>query len=90
MAWIFFLYQSEVVCHTWEKVLSLTIAGFSSCLSPVVLSRQLQLLSLEHLGDVQVEEVAVEDGLDAAGDDGDDVVEAWKTIEMIPFVQLSK
>ena len=47
----------------------------------VVLCRQLQLLSLEHLGDVQVEEVAVEHGLHAPGHDGDDVVEAWRTRE---------
>ena len=32
---------------------------------------------LEDLGDVEVEEVAVEDGLHASGHDGDDVVEAW-------------
>ena len=41
------------------------------------LGRQLQLLALEDLGDVEVEEVAVEDGLHASGHDGDDVVEAW-------------
>ena len=41
-----------------------------------VLSRKLEALSSEHLGDVQVEEVAVQDGLDAAGHDRDQVVKA--------------
>ncbi len=45
-------------------------------LLPVSLGRQLQLLPLEHLGDVQVEEVAVQHGLDAPGHDRDDVVKA--------------
>ena len=32
------------------------------------------------LCDVEIEEVAVEDGLDAAGDDGDDVVERFSVV----------
>ena len=40
------------------------------------LGRQLQLLALEDLGDVEVEEVAIQNGLDAPGNDGNDVVEA--------------
>ena len=39
-------------------------------------SRKLEFLSLENLGDVQVKEIAVEDRLNAAGNDGDDVVES--------------
>ena len=42
------------------------------------LGRKLKLLSFKDLGDVQVEEVAVQDGLHAAGSDGDDVIESWK------------
>jgi len=41
-----------------------------------ILCRKLKLLSLEDLGDIQVEEVAVKDGLNAAGHYGDDVVES--------------
>ncbi len=40
------------------------------------LGRQLKFLAFQHLGDVQVEEVAVEDGLDAPGDDCDDIVKS--------------
>jgi len=39
-------------------------------------SRKLEFLSLENLGDVQVKEIAVENRLNAAGNDGDDVVES--------------
>ena len=42
------------------------------------LGRKLKLLSFKNLGDVQVKEVAVQDGLHAAGSDGDDVIESWK------------
>ncbi len=44
---------------------------------PSCLSRKLEFLSFENLGDVQVKEIAVEDRLNAAGNDGDDVVESW-------------
>ncbi len=40
--------------------------------------------SLEDLGDVKVEEIAVEDRLDAAGYDGDDVVEALEVVTVDP------
>jgi hypothetical protein len=43
-----------------------------------VLGRQLKPLALKHLGDVQVEEVAVEDGLDAASHNRYQVIESWK------------
>ena len=49
-----------------------------------LLSWQLQLLPLENLGDVEIEEVAVEDGLDAAGNDGDDVVEPLVVVAVDP------
>ena len=45
---------------------------------------KLQLLSLQDLRDVEIEEVAVEDGLDAAGDDGDDVIEALRVVSVDP------
>jgi len=48
------------------------------------LSRKLKFLSLENLGDVEVEEVAVEDSLDAAGNDGNDVVESFKVVSVDP------
>lgn len=44
----------------------------------------MELLSLEDLGDVQVEEVAVEDGLDAAGNNGDDVVKSLDVVSVNP------
>ena len=44
----------------------------------------MKLLSLENLGDVKIEEVAVEDSLDAAGDDGDDVIEALEVVAVDP------
>ena len=39
---------------------------------------QLQLLALQHLGDVQIKEVAVQDRLNDASHNRDDIVEAWK------------
>jgi len=44
----------------------------------------LELLSLHDLGDVEVEEVAVEDGLDAAGHDRDDVIERLSVVPVDP------
>ena len=44
----------------------------------------MKLLSLENLSDVKIEEVAVEDGLDAAGDDSDDVIEALEVVAVDP------
>jgi len=44
----------------------------------------LQFLPLEDFRDVKIEEVAVEDGLDATGDDGDDVVEALEVVSVNP------
>jgi len=48
------------------------------------LGRQLQFLPLQNLGDVKVEEVAVEDGLHAPGHDGDDVIEALRVVPEDP------
>jgi hypothetical protein len=42
------------------------------------LRRKLQLLALQHLRDVQVEEVAVEDRLHDSGHDSDDIIESFK------------
>ena len=42
----------------------------------VGLGRKLKFLSFENLGHVQVEEVAVQDGLHAAGNNGDDIVKS--------------
>lgn len=39
----------------------------------VPLDRELELLALEHLGVVDIEEVAVQNGLDDAGNDGDPI-----------------
>ena len=44
----------------------------------------MKLLSLENLSDVKIEEVAVENGLDAAGDDSDDVIEALEVVAVDP------
>ena len=44
----------------------------------------MKLLSLKNLGDVKIEKVTVEDGLDAAGDDSDDVVEALEVVAVDP------
>ena len=48
------------------------------------LGGQLEFLALENLRDVQIEEIAVEDGLDTAGDDGDDVVESLEVVSVDP------
>jgi len=48
------------------------------------LGGQLQLLSLQHLGNVEIEEVAVEDGLHAPGHDSNDVVEAFHVVSVDP------
>ena len=45
------------------------------------------------LGDVEVEEVAVEDGLDAAGHDRDDVIERLSVVpdnNMINFISVGR
>ena len=44
----------------------------------------MKLLSLENLSDVKIEEVAVENGLNAAGDDSDDVIEALEVVAVDP------
>ena len=49
-----------------------------------ILGRQLQFLPLQHLGDVQVEEVTVEDCLDTAGNDGNHVVEGLSVVAVDP------
>jgi len=45
---------------------------------------QLEFLPFDDLGDVQVEEIAIQDGLDAAGNDGDDVVESFSIVSVDP------
>lgn len=45
---------------------------------------KLEFFALQDLRDVEIEEVAVEDGLDAAGDDGDDVVESLRVVSPDP------
>ena len=49
-----------------------------------LLGGQLQLLPLQHLGDVEVEEVAVQDRLDTAGHNGDHVVEGLCVVAVDP------
>ena len=49
-----------------------------------ILGRQLQLLPLQHLGDVQVEEVTVEDCLDTASNDGNHVIEGLSVVAVDP------
>ena len=44
------------------------------------LCRKSELLSLQHFCDVQIEKVAIEDGLDTAGEDGDQVVEPFEVV----------
>ena len=46
--------------------------------------RKLKLLALENLRDVKIEEVAVEDGLDTSGNDGDDIVEPLDVVSVDP------
>ena len=57
---------------------------FSSVTIIQHLGWQLELLALQDLGDVEIEEVAVKDGLDAAGDDGDDVIESLRVVSVDP------
>jgi len=44
----------------------------------------LQLLALQHLGDVQIEEVAVQDRLNDASHNCDDIVEALEIVSVDP------
>jgi len=44
----------------------------------------LKFLSLENFGDVEIEEVAVEDGLDASGHNSNDVIEAFSVVSVDP------
>lgn len=48
------------------------------------LCRQLKLLPLDDFGDVKIEEVAVEDGLNATGHDGDNVIKAFCVVSVDP------
>jgi len=52
------------------------------------LSWEGELLALEDLGDVQVEEVAVQNGLDDAGHDGDEVEEALAVVAVDPVEEV--
>jgi len=58
------------------------------CSTTQNLSGEGELLALEHLGYVQVEEVAVEDGLNDAGNDGDEVKEALRVVAVNPVEQV--
>ena len=44
----------------------------------------MKLLSLEDLGNIKIEEVTVKNGLDAAGNYGDDVIEALEVVAIDP------
>ena len=44
----------------------------------------MKFLSLENFGDVEIEEVAVEDGLDTSGHNSDDVIEAFAIVSEDP------
>lgn len=44
----------------------------------------MKLLSLENLGNIKIEEVTVKNGLDAAGNYGDDVIEALEVVAIDP------
>jgi len=52
------------------------------------LSWEGELLALEDLGYVQVEEVAVQNGLDDAGHDGDEVEEALTVVAVDPVEEV--
>lgn len=53
-----------------------------------LLRREAQLLALQHFGDVEIEEVAVEDGLHHARDDGDEVEEALEVVAPDPVEEV--
>ena len=44
----------------------------------------MELLSLENFGDVEIEEIAIENSLDASGNDGDDVIETFAVVSEDP------
>lgn len=54
------------------------------------LRRKLQLLPLEHLGDVEVEEVAVQDRLDGPGEDRNQVVVSLGVVSVDPVEQVQR
>jgi len=44
----------------------------------------LEFLALENFGDVEIEEVAVEDGLHTTGNNGNDVIKAFAIVSVDP------
>lgn len=52
------------------------------------LCRQAQLLPLQDFGDIEVEEIAVEDCLDQASNDGDEVKEALEVVAPDPIEEI--
>lgn len=48
------------------------------------LSWELKFLSLENFGDIEIEEVAVEDGLDTPSNDSNDVIESLAIVSVDP------
>ena len=44
----------------------------------------MEFLALENFGDVEIEEVAVEDGLHTTGNNGDDVIKAFAIVSVDP------
>ena len=44
----------------------------------------MEFLALENFGNVQIEEVTVEDGLNTASNDGNDIIEAFKVVSVDP------
>lgn len=59
-----------------------------SSLSPPTLRRKLQLFALQHLGNVEVEEIAVQDRLDGSGEDRDQIVVSLGVVPVDPVEQI--
>lgn len=59
-----------------------------SSFSAATLRRKLQLFALQHLGDVEVEEIAVQDRLDGPGKDRNQIVVSLGVVPVDPVEQI--
>lgn len=86
-----FVYFAEMVKNTLLKRMLVIREKSSSYLSShrtahqsANLRRKLELLSLQHLGDVEVEEIAVQDRLDSSGEDRNQIVVSLGVVPVDP------
>lgn len=88
----FFVFVWKMVCVENTHYLKTNADYFreksSSYLLSASLRRKLQLFALQHLGNVEVEEVAVQDRLDGSGEDRNQVVVSLGVVPVDPVEQI--